>query len=1009
MRAFAVVFAMFIIGLSANAQQMSVSGIVKDAKSGEAILGASILEKGTNNGVVTNFDGAFTIKTASNATLVVKYLGYLTEEAAIKEKTNLVILLKEDAISLGEVVAIGYGVVKKNDATGSITAIKPDKLNRGLTTNAQDLITGKIAGVVVTSGGGTPGGGATIRIRGGSSLSASNDPLIVIDGLAMDNDGIKGVANPLSTINPNDIETFTVLKDASATAIYGSRASNGVIIITTKKGEKGSKLRVSYDGNMSISTIRNQIKVLTGDQFRNFVDTLYKGKPDILSKLGNSNTDWQKQIYQTAISTDHNINITGGLKNMPYRFSVGYTNQDGIIKTSNFERYTGAFNLNPSFFDDHLKINLNGKGMLVKNRYADGGVVGGALSMDPTQPVMSGDAAFSKFGGYWEWLSGALPNFQSTRNPVATLNQKSDVAHSSDFIGSAEIDYKFHFLPEMRAHLNLGIEASSGKQDLYINSEAAGNYPDGRQGYDRQTKTNKSLNFYLQYAKEIGKNKFDIMGGYEWQHFYREGVSEYQGLKKNIYNTTLKDSVGNKYERTPFKTESYLVSFFGRLNYTLDSKYLATVTLRDDGTSRFAPNNRWGLFPAAAVAWKINEEEFLKDKGIFSDLKLRLGYGITGQQNINQGDYPYIPVYTTSQVGAFYQFGSNDSVITSRPDAYNTKLKWEQTATWNAGLDYGILNNRISGSIDYYYRLTTDLINVVSVPSGTNFRSKVISNIGSLYNRGIEFSINLKPIVTKDFSWDINYNVTYNQNKITKLTTGNQPGYIVETGGTFQGSAQAHAVGQPANSFYVYRQKYDANGKPIEVGAYKDPKNISLGKYKDIDAFVDANNDSVINSKDKYFDHNQNADITMGLSSKIIYKNFDFGFTLRASIGNYVYNAVAAGNLNVGETGIWNPLLYYSNKPASAFDTNFKGTSTLTFLSDYFVQDASFVRCDNITMGYSFKNLFKVISSGRIYATVQNPFVLTPYKGLDPEIYGGIDNNIYPRAMVTVVGVSLNF
>jgi len=1007
MRACVAFLAIFALGMTANAQ-ISVSGIVKDATSGEPILGASILEKGTNNGIITNFDGAFRISVASKAILLVRYLGYIPQEVSVDGRTSIVIQLKEDVIALGEVVAIGYGTVKKNDATGSLTAIKPDKLNRGLTTNAQDMIAGKIAGVVVTSKDGTPGGGATIRIRGGSSLTASNDPLIVIDGLAMDNEGIKGVANLLSTVNPNDIESFTVLKDASATAIYGSRASNGVIIITTKKGEKNTKPRISYDGNVSVSTIRSQIKVLTGDEYRNVVNNLYPTDSVIKSKLGTSNTDWQKQIYQTAISTDHNINISGGLKNMPYRFSLGYTNQEGIVKTSSFERYTGAFNLNPSFFDDHLKINLNGKGMLVKNRYADGGVIGAALQMDPTQPVTSTDPKYAPFGGYFQWLSGAIPNSNATKNPVATLNQKSDVAHSKDFIGSADFDYKFHFLPEMRAHLNLGIEASTGQQDLYIPYQAAGNYPYGREGWDKLTKTNKSLNFYLQYAKEIEKSKFDIMGGYEWQHFYREGNTQYQGLKKNIYNPTLKDSVGYSYEYTPFKTESYLVSFFGRLNYSFNDKYLATVTLRNDGTSRFSSANRWGLFPAGALAWKINEEEFLKDKDIFSELKLRLGYGITGQQNINQGDYPYIPVYTTSQVGAFYQFGS-DSVYTSRPDAYNTKLKWEQTTTWNGGLDFGILNNRISGSLDYYDRITNDLINLVAVPSGTNFRSKVISNIGSLYNRGVEFSINLRPVVTKDFSWDVNYNLTYNQNKITKLTTGNQPGYIVETGGTFQGAAQAHSVGQPANSFYVYKQKYDSKGKPIEIGAYKDPSNVSLGKYKDIDAFVDYNQDSIINIKDKYFDHNQNADITMGFSSKIIYKNFDFSFTLRASVGNYVYNSVAASNLNVGETGIWSPLLYFSNKPKSAFDTDFKGTSTLTFLSDYFVQNASFLRCDNITLGYSFKNLFKAISSGRIYATVQNPFVFTPYKGLDPEIFGGIDNNIYPRAMITVVGVTLNF
>ena len=1030
MRALATVLALFALGLSANAQ-ITVSGIVKDAKTGEPILGASILEKGTNNGLITNFDGAFTLTVAPKATLIVRYLGYLPQEIPVTGKTTLVIQLEENVVALGEVVAIGYGTVKKNDATGSITAIKPDKLNRGLATNAQDLITGKIAGVVVTSSDGTPGGGATIRIRGGSSLNASNDPLIVIDGLAMDNQGIKGVANLLSAVNPNDIESFTVLKDASATAIYGSRASNGVIIIITKKGEKNSKPRISYDGTFSVSTIRKEIKVLTGDEFRKVVNNLFPGvanpvtdaeksvnKSDSTtrSKLGKANTNWQDQVYQTALSQDHNLNIMGGYKNIPYRVSFGYTNQEGIIKTSSFERFLGSVSLSPSFFDDHLKMNLNAKGMHAKNRYADGGVVGNALSMDPTQQVTSSDPLYARYGGYWQWLTGNNRiNTNATNNPVATLNQKSDISNSNDFIGSADIDYKFHFLPEMRAHLNLGMESSYGIQNLYLDTVAASDAPFGRKGWDKISKYNKSLNFYLQYTKELGKHNFDIMGGYEWQHFYRDGSNEYQGLVKTdtnldgVINST-DDYYNHIYpDKTRFATENYLVSFFGRLNYSYGGKYLTTFTLRNDGSSRFNSANRWGLFPAAALAWKINEEEFLKEKDIFSDLKLRLGYGITGQQDFPLlGDYPYIPVYTTSIQGAFYQFDST-YVTTSRPDAYNAKLKWEQTTTWNAGLDIGILNNRITASLDYYYRVTNDLINVVSVPSGTNFRSKVISNVGSLNNKGVEFSLTAKPVATKDFSWDVSYNLTYNKNMITKLTTGSQEGYIVETGGTFQGQVQAHAVGHPANSFYVYEQKYDANGKPIEIGAPKDPKNTAAGNYKDIDAFVDMNHDSIINQKDKYFYHNQNADFTMGLSSKIIYKNFDFSFTLRASIGNYMYNQVEASYLDVGKKGIWNPLGFFSNKPAYSFNTNFQGTSTSTFLSDYFVQDASFLRCDNISIGYSFKNLFKVISGGRIYVTVQNPFVFTKYKGVDPEIYGGIDSNKYPRPMISILGLSLTF
>ncbi|MHB9141142.1 MAG: SusC/RagA family TonB-linked outer membrane protein [Paludibacter sp.] len=1025
------ILVIFVFSSAIYGQKTSVSGVVKDAGNGEPIIGANVFEKGTTNGTITDLNGQFNISVPSNAILVFKYVGYTTVEMPVAGNKNMVIQLKEDAISLGEVVAIGYGVVRKNDATGSVTAIKPDNLNKGLTINAQDMITGKIAGVNVTSDGGIPGGKATIRIRGGSSLNASNDPLIVIDGLAMDNDGIKGVANALSTINPNDIETFTVLKDASATAIYGSRASNGVIIITTKKGEKNSKPRISYNGNVSVSTIKSTIPVLTADQFRNLVDSLYpgtdpvadKGNIDIRNQMGNANTDWQKQIFQTAISTDHNISVTGGLKNMPYRFSVGYTNQNGIIKTSNFERYTGSFSLNPSFFDDHLKVNLNGKGMLVKNRYAEGGAIGAALSMDPTQPVTSTDPVYvNNFGGYWQWYTTSsgvtIANPLATKNPLATLMQKKDVANSRDFIGSAEFDYKVHFLPELRLHLNLGMESSYGIQNLYIDSLSGSDTHHGRTGYEEINKINESLNYYMQYAKEIGNNKFDIMAGYEWQKFHHEGSNEYQGLETNITDAQSGHVGGYNYQSKIWKSENLLVSFFGRINYAYENKYLATLTLREDGSSRFAADNRWALFPALAFAWKINEEDFLKDVDVLSDLKLRLGYGVTGQQNINQGDYPYIPVYQLNIQGAYYPVGNNNEYIsTYRPNVYNSKLKWEQTTTWNGGLDFGFLNARITGSLDYYYRVTNDLLNTVSIPAGSNFSNQVISNIGSLSNKGVEFSINGKAISTKDLTWEIGYNFTYNKNEITKLISGSSANYIVPTGGISSGTGnniQAHAVGYAASSFYVYQQKYDSiTGKPIEgsfVNRHIDYETNADGTFK-----LDANGNKipnavqVINDDDRYFYHNPTADITMGLSSKIIYKNFDFGFTLRASLGNYMYNDIAANRAYIGSAGVYSSSGFFLNKPTSALVTNFTQNATNFYLSDYFVQNASFVRCDNITLGYSFKNLFKAISSGRIYATVQNPFVITSYKGLDPEFYGGIDNNIYPRPMVTMVGVSLNF
>ena len=982
LRAFVAVLAMLAFGINANAQQTSVSGVVKDAKTGETILGASILEKGTSKGVITNMDGVFTISVSPKATLIVKYLGYLSVEVPVAGKTNFIVQLQEDAISLGEVVAIGYATVKKNDATGSLTSIKPDKLNKGLTTNAQDMIVGKIAGVNVVTDGGAPGSGAKIRIRGGSSLNASNDPLIVIDGLAMDNEGIKGVSNQLSTINPNDIESFTVLKDASATAIYGSRASNGVILITTKKGEKGSKPRVSYDGNMSVGVVGKTVDVMSGDQFRAYANQLYAGQTGVLSKLGTANTDWQSQIYQTAISHDHNISIMGGLKNMPYRASFGYTNQDGIIKTSNFERYTGSFNLSPSFFDNHLKVSLNAKGLYAKTRYADTGAIGSAVSMDPTQPVTSTEEPYkSTFAGYWQWITGGTTwNSLAVANPLATLNLKRDIAHSRDFIGNAEFDYKVHFLPELRAHLSLGTEISDGQQDLATPTTNASDGQLGRTGFEKIYKYNRSLSYYMDYAKELGVQKFDIMAGYEWQHFYRSKNNRYSALDLTTNTTT-----------DVFKTESYLVSFFGRANYTLLDRYLLTATIRDDGSSRFASGNRWGLFPSLAFAWKINEEGFMKGNTTFSDLKLRLGYGVTGQQNLNNGDYQYIPVYVTNIQGAAYPI-DGQYIQTYRPNPYNKNLKWETTATYNAGLDWGLLNNRITGSIDGYYRVTDNLISSVNVAAGTNFSNIVTQNIGSLENKGVEFTITGKPISTKDLTWDISYNATYNSNKITKLT-GTGANTAVTDRGISSGTGnyvEYQQVDYPAYSYYVYQQVYDANHKPIE------------GLY------VDRNGDGKINDADRYYYHNPAPDVTMGLSSKIVYKQFDFGVSMRASLGNYVYNDFAANKANVGASGVWSTSGFYVNKPTSALETNFVG-KTNWYFSDYYVQNASFVRVDNITVGYTFKNLFHAISSGRLSATVQNPFVITKYKGLDPEVFTGVDNNIYPRPIMTVIGLSLNF
>ncbi|MFR1002219.1 MAG: SusC/RagA family TonB-linked outer membrane protein [Bacteroides xylanisolvens] len=989
------------LSIGAFAQQIAVKGHVKDT-TGEPVIGANVLVKGTTNGTITDFDGNFMLNVPKDAILSVSFVGY--KSAEVKAASTVMVTLEDDSQVLDAVVVIGYGSVKKNDMTGSVTAIKPDKLNKGLITNAQDMMTGKIAGVSVISKGGAPGEGATIRIRGGSSLTAENDPLIVIDGLAMDNKGVKGLANPLSMVNPNDIESFTVLKDASATAIYGSRASNGVIIITTKKGQAGARPTISYDGNVSVSTVKSTVDVMDGDQFRSFIKDIWGEDSEAYSKLGNANTDWQKEIFRPAVSTDHNLTISGGLKNMPYRVSFGYTNQNGIVKTSKFERYTAFVSLAPSFFEDHLKINANLKGMIAKNRYADGGAVGSAVSFDPTQSVRSDDPYHQYyFDGYFQWNTDASSlnddtwkrtfNGNAPGNPVALLEEKDDRAISKSLIGNLELDYKFHFLPDLHAHVNGGMDLSTGKQYTDVSPYSSTNNYYGSYGWEQKDKYNLSLNAYLQYSKDFtDKHRFDVMAGYEWQHFHDTSDQEYWGLYPLSNNVV--ENRGQRYNNTSSgsATESYLVSFFGRVNYTLLDRYLFTATVRQDGSSRFHKNNRWGLFPSFALGWKLKEEAFLKDVDVLSDLKLRLGYGITGQQNINSGDYPYLAVYETNKDGAYYPILGEGT--TYRPNAYNPDLKWEKTTTYNVGLDFGFLNNRINGAVDYYYRKTTDLLNSVFVSAGTNFKNKVLSNVGSLENSGIEFSINSKPVVTTDWTWDLGFNITYNKNEITKLTTGDSENYYVAAGDNIGGGrdmkAMAHAVGHPASSFYVYQQVYDENGKPIE------------------NEFVDRNGDGTINGDDRYFYKKPTADVLMGLTSRLSYKSWDFSFSLRASLNNYVYNSVEAGGSDCNPTSVYS-FGALNNRPLMGVANNIQSKNDNTLLSDYFVQNASFMKCDNITLGYSFKKLFGAPIGGRVYAAVQNVFTITKYKGLDPEVEKGLDNNIYPRPLTTLIGLSLNF
>lgn len=987
--------------MEANAQDIAVRGHVKDA-SGVPVIGANVTVKdaGKPVGTITDVDGNFVLNAPQNSVLSVTFIGYKPTE--VKVAPSVSVTLEEDAQMLDAVVVVGYGTVKKNDLTGSVTAIKPDKISKGITTSAQDMMVGKIAGVNVMANG-TPGGGATIRIRGGSSLNANNDPLIVIDGLAMDNSGVKGLTNPLAMVNPNDIETFTVLKDASATAIYGSRASNGVIIITTKKGKAGGRPQVNYDGNVSFGIRQKAIDVMNAAEFKNYVTQLY-GEGNEPGEFGEADTNWQDEIFRTAISTDHNVTVSGGLKYMPYRASFGYTNQNGILQTSKFERYTAALNLSPSFFKDYLKFNVNAKMMWANQRYADGGAIGAALTMDPTRPVYDNSEMYQNFGGFYqpssdgssyndpEWPMTIEGN--ATANPVSLLKLKKHTSRNISFVGNVEIDYKLHFFPDLRLHVNVGGDYSEGKEKNVNSPYAPGSYYYGWVGADYGYKYNFSVNAYAQYTKEIGDHYIDVMVGGEEQHFHYTGFGVGQGTNRltgEAHNPSLR-------EQTAWGHHSTLVSYFARANYTLLNRYLLTVTFREDGSSRFAKNNRWSSFPSVALGWKIKEESFLRDVTWLSDLKLRLGWGITGQQNLGDDyDFPYMALYRLNAAGGFYPFG-DEYFETMRPNAYNPDLKWERTTTYNAGIDFSFLNGRIAGGVDYYYRKTDDLINTVKIAAGTNFNTQLISNIGSLKNSGIEFSINAKPVVTKDFVWDLGYNVTWNDNEITKLTGADNDQYYVETGGVSTGisgaTCQVQKVGYPMNSFFVYQQVYDQNGKPIE------------------NMYVDRNGNGIIDPDDRYIYKKPAADVLMGLTSKFTYKNWDLSFALRASLNNYVYNDVLASKSNVGKGGIFNHG-YYSNRPIDAVNLGFEGIGDY-FLSDRFVENASFLRCDNITLGYSFNGLGKTTGytgvGGRVYATVQNPFVVTKYTGLDPEAGAdGIDKNIYPHPVTFLVGLSLQF
>ncbi|TCO25402.1 iron complex outermembrane receptor protein [Pedobacter psychrotolerans] len=965
------------------AQQATITGVVKTAPDNLGMPGVSVRLKGTATATSTDGNGNFTLKIPANGILVFTSIGYKVQEVPVSQSTNLTITLIEDASTLNDVVVVGYGTTRKQDLTGSVAVVGVKDFQKGSITTPEQMLSGKVSGVAITSNSGQPGAGSTIRIRGGSSLNASNDPLFVIDGVPLENGGVSGASNPLSFINPNDIESFTVLKDASAAAIYGARASNGVIIITTKKG-LSNELKVSFNSVNSISKIVKQLEVLSADEIRSIVNS--KGTTAQKAQLGGFNTNWQDLIYQDGFSSDNNLSISGGIKKLPYRISVGYQNQTGLLRTDQLEKTSAALVLNPRFFDNHLKVDLNLKGSMQKTRFANTAAIGGAVSFDPTQATYTNRSAYN---GYWEWLDPTSPTGLVNlvgRNPVGLLEQREDRAKPMRSIGNLQLDYQFPFLPELHANFNAAYDVATGKGTVYVDPNAAESILSN--GVSNQYKTNRQntvLDFYLNYVKDFKsiKSRIDATAGYSYNDYLT-----------TQYFYPVFDAVGNKVANSdpafPFNKPQYrLISYFGRFNYNYDERFLLTATVRRDGSSRFGPAFKYGTFPSVALAWTAKNETFLKDVKAISNLKVRASYGITGQQD-GIDNYGYLSTYGLSSLNAQYQFGDTFYQM-YRPSAYIANIKWEETATANIGLDFGLFDNRISGSLDFYQKKTSDLLNKIPQPAGTNFAATAIVNVGDMKNEGVEMTLNFNPVKEKDFNWDFSVNATYNKNTITNLTVvPNDPNYAGFPSGSIAGGVGGqfvfiNAVGGPKNTFNLYEQVYDQAGNPIE-GVY-----------------VDQNGDGAITASDLKKGKQADPKLFLGFSNNLSYKKWNLSFTLRANLGGYVYNNNYSQSGNLAQITGTSVIL---NASPNYLTTNFK---TQQLLSDYYVQNASFLRMDNVNLGYAFGKLFKSKANLQLTASVQNVFIITKYKGLDPEVASGVDNNIYPRPRVYSIGLNLNY
>lgn len=962
------------IGMGINAQ-VTVRGVVTDETTKEPMPAVNILIKGTSLGTATDFDGRYEIQAKEGDVLEFSFVGFQTQTKKIigKGKTMVIhISLQEDAQQLDDVVVIGYGVAKKQDVTGSVNLVTTKDFNKGQNLSAGDLLQGKVAGVQITSGGGAPGEGQSIRVRGTGSLTLNSNPLVVVDGVPMNDGAIGGSRNILNDINPDDIESMTVLKDASSTAIYGSRAANGVIMITTKKGRANQETQVTVNSSISISEPSGYVNLLSANELRNLVNST--GTPAQIAILGNANTNWQKEIYQLAPTTNTTVGISGNIKEVvPYRLSLGHTYADGILKTDNFQRATAKLSLTPQLFDKSLRTEFNVSGSFVKNRFANAGAIGAAVEFDPTQPVRINS---TKYDGYFSWLDAGSGSQSNTApvNPLALLNLRNNTAQVNRVISNLKLDYTLPFFKDITATINAGFDyAQSNGEDI-----TDPRMPNSSNEFDGVTTiyTNKAMNTlfdaYANYMKDLGKHSISFMAGHSYQKFEFSNDS-----KQTQFFKTAEDLIIPNID----KSRNVLISFFGRANYSFDNRYMLTATFRADASSKLNPDDRWGYFPSVALAWNAKNESFLKENQSVNELKLRLGYGEVGNVN-GLGDYLFLTRYVGSiNQGAYYQFG-NQFIPTARPESLNKNLRWEVGNTLNAGIDYGFWQNRVSGSIDVYRKLTKNLIAESNVAPFTNYGSRISSNIGDMENKGIEFLLNVVPVRTDDVNWTLSYNIAYNDNKITRLTNLQNVGGI--SGGTGN-TVQRHQEGFTPYTFFLYEQVYDKNGMPIE-GAY-----------------VDRNNDGAITEADRYMGKSPYAKITMGLTTNLNYKNWDLNIATRASLGNYVYDNVSSAHASLSRVYSDNIL---RNTPATYFDTLLSAATTQTLLSDMYLHDGSFFKIDNVTLGYNFpKDKYGV----RVYGTVQNVFTLSKYKGLDPEIFGGIDNNFYPRPRTYLVGINVNF